>query len=526
MKKYLKILTVVLALGLLTLLPSLHASAGIDDLTLPSTGTIQLDTSTVDAFGFVEKLSNDKVGYFYSSGQIWFQGKWVIKMAKYTISTSTWDDPVVIYESPDNNSAINVAGGKIGNNVYVFFTRGEQVEGQFTDMGYIVSTDLSCNQWSSYNALDVSPLTYFYPYGHIVKTSDPNRFLQPYYGYVNNYTYTYVQFLETTDSGLSWSIGDPIYLGSLPLEETCVEYIGGGRMISHSRCSLTSTEIYQMMSSDDGQTWTEPTGIGLGANNVEIPWLYYDPDIDTLFSVFHDRYTKNTRIAWADPDFPFANPTYWPTLYYRVIYGNFTYFGYPSMVEIDNGTYMIVFSKQINSADADTGVCFVYDTNPPAPPPPPQDTPDPPTLLSPIGEGFSLQPLFQWTPDAEADSHALYVYEPPYQPENAIYSNEGLVGSSFLMPSGILASETIYRWEMKSCNDAGWGDYSTVAEFTTVAAPPPCEGQEPSLEDLNMELTFAVEVGSDTIDCTLLVIGNEIWFVNPDTGLPELIYEK
>ncbi len=212
----------------------------------------------------------------------------------YTLSTNTWGSRTYIY-SNGTYDARNVGGGIIGTHIYIFFALYNATSNTFISMGYIKSTDLTGTTWGAYTPIDVSPLTAFTPYSHIVQTDDPNTFLQPFYGNDGAGNYS-TKYFKTTDGGSTWSVGGTIYSGTNWLDETSIEYIGNGKMIALSRMD-TSGYLRQSTSSDNGATWTAESITSLGGTgSTSIPYLFYDSASGNIILIYENRSTGYINI--------------------------------------------------------------------------------------------------------------------------------------------------------------------------------------------------------------------------------------
>ncbi len=103
--------------------------------------------------------------------------------------------------------------------------------------------------------------------------------------------------------------------------------------------------------------------------------------------------------------------------------------------------------------------------------------PSPPTLKSPSNNSEiidDLTPTFAWYSVSDADYYGLYISQPPYGPSHLVYDNDGpIYGTSLPLPGGILSYGIKYCWNMRSHNEAGWGDFSDSWYFTVAYTPPP-----------------------------------------------------
>jgi hypothetical protein len=105
--------------------------------------------------------------------------------------------------------------------------------------------------------------------------------------------------------------------------------------------------------------------------------------------------------------------------------------------------------------------------------------PSAPTLISPgtssePGEEINtLTPTFRWNSVSNADSYGLYISKYPYGSGNIIFEQDGLIGTSFNLPSGYLQDGVKYRGNMKAFNGAGESGYSSRLYFWVNILQPP-----------------------------------------------------
>lgn len=106
------------------------------------------------------------------------------------------------------------------------------------------------------------------------------------------------------------------------------------------------------------------------------------------------------------------------------------------------------------------GVTYLIDVPPVAP-----------TLISPGSSDppganlGTLTPTFQWTESYGADSYALAISEYPYGPGNVFYNPQHLYGTSHTIPSGILETGKLYRWQMQAWHSSELSPLSNILYF-------------------------------------------------------------
>ncbi len=96
----------------------------------------------------------------------------------------------------------------------------------------------------------------------------------------------------------------------------------------------------------------------------------------------------------------------------------------------------------------------------------------PGSSLSPGTTEDDFTPRFRWSSVSGATGYGLYISKYPYGSSNVVYENEAIGSTtSFTLPSGILESNTKYRWNMRAKNSAGWSSYSTRLYFQMEGIP-------------------------------------------------------
>lgn len=92
-----------------------------------------------------------------------------------------------------------------------------------------------------------------------------------------------------------------------------------------------------------------------------------------------------------------------------------------------------------------------------------------PTPISPIGCVSSVPSMIQWTPIAGATGYRLIIAR-----EDGVWLHDtSVVGTSHVVPSGLLAAGSTYSWKVKGTNAQSSGDWSNWVSFTTSCTPTP-----------------------------------------------------
>ena len=95
-----------------------------------------------------------------------------------------------------------------------------------------------------------------------------------------------------------------------------------------------------------------------------------------------------------------------------------------------------------------------------------------PTLVAPGSASqpvpllSSISPVFRWKNVPAAKKYGLYISKHPHGPNNIVYRNESLSGTSFTLPKGVLLSGQNYGWSMKVRKKTGWSGSSKAFYFT------------------------------------------------------------
>jgi hypothetical protein len=137
-------------------------------------------------------------------------------------------------------------------------------------------------------------------------------------------------------------------------------------------------------------------------------------------------------------------------------------------------------------------------------------------------------PVFEWDSVAIADLYNLFISADPFTPDNSVYDQPDLTGTSLTLAAETIFPDTKFAWKMRAHNTGGWGDYSSEFYFRTSGPAPVVTSSEArditvtgatlngNLEALGWQRTSAVvsfeygettQYGSSTTDQTLTAQG-------------------
>jgi hypothetical protein len=305
---------------------------------------VTVDTATYDAFGVAVRTGIDSIIYFYCQSASGAGSKGKIVRRTYVPSLDSWSAATDVYDDPDpDNDCRNVAGGIIGNSMFVFFARLDIPSWTFVDLGYMKSTDLTCTSWGPYTTISTAPITAFSPYGRLAETSVAGTYLQSWYG--TEAGVAYLKVFKTTDYGATWSIGATI---GTAYAEPSLTYIGGGKLIALIRDE--DGYVAQSVSSDDGDTWSAVAATNLGlSSGCKVTEIIYDSVSGHVIAFYLDRGAGMCKVSESDAATVFASPVAWN---YPIVFDSGVSGGYPSAVKISNTKYLVVYYMHVGGPDA------------------------------------------------------------------------------------------------------------------------------------------------------------------------------
>jgi hypothetical protein len=311
-----------------------------------------LSNNLTNIFGFAIQTSFDRITYFYRQGTTHAQDKGDLVMNTFILSEGTWSNASTIYSDPILDSR-NIAGGIIDGKVYLFFYRynytTQSKEG--SDIGYIVSTDLTCSVWSEYTSLATNVAGS--PYGTLIQAGQSTRWLLGYYAINGNITE--LSLITSDNNGQNWQITNSVYNGSVCYAEPAIAYLEKNRMLMLAREDFNGP-LHQFTSSDDGVTWRDDGPTNLGSNKTSLANI---PSIQVkgndLFAIWADRGTAKIMLSKSNINV-YSNASSYDQ---AIDIGEMTNVnainkgGYPSQVLLQSGDLFYVYGNAENNQVVD-----------------------------------------------------------------------------------------------------------------------------------------------------------------------------
>lgn len=311
-----------------------------------------INNGLTNIFGFAIQTAPDTITYFYRQGTTHAQDKGNLVMRQFTVSNGTWGNATIVYSDPILDSR-NVAGGIIKNQIYLFFYRYNYSTGSAkgSDIGFIVSTNLTGSSWSKYTPIVNN--TIGSPYGTLVQKGQSSTWFLSYYA--SNDNISKIRLITSKDNGASWALKTTVYNGTAQYVEPALAYLGNNRMLILSREDKNGS-LHQFTSDDDGTTWTDSGATNLGSNvtnRANIPSLQVSGNM--LYVVWADRGTTKIMLSKSDISV-FENASLYETPIELGTMKNVAAInkgGYPSAVIMSNGDLFYVYGNAINNYRVD-----------------------------------------------------------------------------------------------------------------------------------------------------------------------------
>jgi hypothetical protein len=316
-----------------------------------------INNNLTNIFGFAIQTAPDTIIYFYRQGNTHAQDKGDIVMRQYTISKATWGNASTVYSDPLLDSR-NAAGGIIGDKIYVFFYRYNYTAGSArgSDVGYIVSTDLTGSSWSAYTPLMNN--TNASPYGTLIQRGKSTTWMLGYYATIGNIWR--IRLITSNDNGATWAIKNTVYNGTTAYGEPALTYLGDDKMLILAREDRNGP-LHQFTSDDGGATWIDSGATNLGSNitnKANIPAIQVKGNM--LYVLWADRGTAKMMLSESTTDV-FHDPSLYNTpneIGYMKNIASINKGGYPSLVLLDNGELFYVYGNARNNyvVDISSGI--------------------------------------------------------------------------------------------------------------------------------------------------------------------------
>jgi len=262
----------------------------------------------------------------------------------------TWSNPSVIVDSEfdDRNPALGqMADGTIIMAYAEASTYNDKGEfdtsiGAYT-LFYVISND-NGKTWSKKIPFPNIPIKNGSPFGKIILLPDGTAIMPVYGGYDSNYkgtvkipenTKIISGLLRSTDNGRTWR--DFSIISATNHNETAIVYLPDGRLIAMMRTE-SDGRLDQSESTDNGYMWSEPKPVTLPSQHPADLCLLKDGRLILVYGNRIKPYgvgamiSKDMGKTWESDK---RILTAWTSLN--------TDCGYPSVVQIDDGTVIIMY---------------------------------------------------------------------------------------------------------------------------------------------------------------------------------------
>ncbi len=315
-----------------------------------SVPVLQFTSGTVNAYPLLIRTGPDTILLFYNESNkepISLVTDWLrIVKRTYTISTTTWSAPSVVWDRAPNVVACP-AGGIIGNNIFIFCGTADWVAGAWKniDWGYIKSTDLTGDTWGAYVVLGTygGGDTSIEIMSHLVHVSG-NTYVQAWH-HISGATYR-VKIYKTTDAGANWN-EITVYSGATTWNEPAVTCIGNNKLIILMHKDGAGGYLGQATSADSGDTWSAVSNTNLGlVAGIKIPDLIYDSETDEVIAIFEDRGDNKEKASLQNAGIIYASPTSWLA---SIVLDASNTQGYPSIVKVGTKNFFYVYEKLVSA---------------------------------------------------------------------------------------------------------------------------------------------------------------------------------
>lgn len=248
-----------------------------------------------DAFGTL--IDDDYYLYYYTCRgtlHVGDSGSSIILMKIH----KSFDKKIKLTEVyKDINKSIdvrNVAGGKIGDNHYIFLSKySPNSDKKWVGFGYIKINQKK--KIKEYIELGLDKYDVVNPHGHIIKIE--NDYYQTIYAQKDK-VYD-VLLLKSSDNGNHWEYSSIIYSGKTYFNESSGEYLGKGIVKVITRKDIKSGMV-EFISLDYGKTWTSPQSINISTKGTNVP--HTEKVDDKLYLCYTDRNSSSLKISYENKE--------------------------------------------------------------------------------------------------------------------------------------------------------------------------------------------------------------------------------
>lgn len=317
------------------------------------------------------------------------------------------------------------------------------------------------------------------PFG-IVSGTAPGTYYCSFYSISADAATWRLSVFKTTNYWNTYTEVGVAYSGSINYAEPGIVNLGNGRFMLMARNNVAGS-LTPFESTDSCVTWTRRIASNLfwyGGGLPEIPYIYQPPNQRDSFTVIYEcRDASVIHISKGNTvqnNFGLSTPTYTqPEVYaYHRGTGTNPSLGYPKMLRMENGKYLITFAKEYNSTRANllyTRDDLVTDPN---------GVPAAPVIptSSITSSGFryditvtdkDVENIRYWKMDLSTDpafgSFVTAKYLASALPAAVIHNTQ--VTGKFVIFS-TLTTATTYYCRVSACNNAGCSPYTTAIVTT------------------------------------------------------------
>lgn len=395
----------------------------------------------------IDSLKNNIFVFWGQAADHVGTGGGIVKWKKSIDGGKTFTPDATLISEPGIDVR-GIGGGKTSTGrVMLFYNRGGS--GATLNQGFIY-TDDEGETWSDYQTITGIGDIYV-PYGKMI-TLAGGRLMKDFYVFDGLKREVYVVF--SNDNGNSW--GTPVLVvtstsPSVEYTESAFEYLPGGIVIGLIRDDVCSS-LTQVISLDNGATWTNQGIVNFGDGCHVSPWLnkYEEIDGELYLSCFYgDRLVGNNVRAIVGKALDItSDPNAWDlsSLTNLDNNGDNADFGYPSAVNPKQGKkHLLVYYKGITSSDSN-----IYITN---------FTPN--TILNNIPDDSNL--LHTTGNESKTGNFTLNGY-PAFKNDGAIidmFSPTSVLKAELGMSNYVMSGGSATAYALVSVNDLEFAVYNT-----------------------------------------------------------------
>ena len=301
--------------------------------------------TTYQSFPLMLRSNYGKVLLFYRDGADHAASKGVVKMRISDDGGGNFGSETTIATDAIYDCR-NISGGMTSTGrIVLFYMRYNFTASTSFDQGFIYSDD-DGSTWSDYQTIPSGTHTFFSPYGEMIPIGN-GKLMVCWYGETPA-TPTYSTYIITSsDNGLTWSSAVAVATSTtLRYGESSYAYLDGGVIVGHVRNS-TGSPLYQVISTNNGTTWTNQGVTTVDGGSQVSPMLatFIDPNNQKYIASFYaNRSDKKLKVAIAEYATAIAGVGGWTRT--DIDSHTSTDFGYPTFIKSrENNKFLIAYYK-------------------------------------------------------------------------------------------------------------------------------------------------------------------------------------